>query len=99
MNKVIRSNLRVRLGDVVSVHQCPDVKYGKRVHILPLDDTIEGITGDLFDAYLKRKSLLSSLDILLCLIVVETNQFFINASYMGLFNVTLQLTFLRHIAL
>ncbi|CAN1253016.1 Cell division cycle protein 48 homolog [Linum perenne] len=42
MNKVVRSNLRVRLGDVVSVHQCPDVKYGKRVHILPIDDTIEG---------------------------------------------------------
>lgn len=57
MNKVVRTNLRVRLGDVVSVHQCPDVKYGKRVHILPLDDTIEGLTGDLFDVYLKRKLL------------------------------------------
>ncbi|RWW21555.1 hypothetical protein GW17_00014296, partial [Ensete ventricosum] len=55
MNKVVRSNLRVRLGDVVSVHQCQDVKYGKRVHILPIDDTIEGVTGNLFDAYLKRK--------------------------------------------
>ncbi|CAN1837417.1 Cell division cycle protein 48 homolog [Linum perenne] len=53
MNKVIRSNLRVRLTDVVSVHQCPDVKYGKRVHILPIDDTIEGLTGNLFDAFLK----------------------------------------------
>ncbi|KAJ9559442.1 LOW QUALITY PROTEIN: hypothetical protein OSB04_014056 [Centaurea solstitialis] len=53
MNKVVRSNLRVRLGDVVSVHQCADVKYGKRVHILPIDDTIEGVTGNLFDAYLK----------------------------------------------
>ncbi|XAR50214.1 Vesicle-fusing ATPase [Bertholletia excelsa] len=53
MNKVTRANLRVRLGDVVSVHQCPDVKYGKRVHILPIDDTIEGLTGNLFDAYLK----------------------------------------------
>ncbi|KAF8390467.1 hypothetical protein HHK36_024993 [Tetracentron sinense] len=53
MNKVVRANLRVRLGDVVSVHQCQDVKYGKRVHILPIDDTIEGVTGNLFDAYLK----------------------------------------------
>ncbi|WVZ20643.1 hypothetical protein V8G54_007965 [Vigna mungo] len=53
MNKVVRANLRVRLGDVVSVNQCPDVKYGKRVHILPIDDTIEGVTGNLFDAYLK----------------------------------------------
>ncbi|KAJ8623665.1 hypothetical protein MRB53_032195 [Persea americana] len=53
MSKVIRSNLRVRLGDVVSVHQCQDVKYGKRVHILPVDDTIEGVSGNLVDAYLK----------------------------------------------
>ncbi|KAK9942248.1 hypothetical protein M0R45_007924 [Rubus argutus] len=53
MNKVVRNNLRVRLGDVVSIHQCTDVKYGERVHVLPLDDTIEGITGNLFDAYLK----------------------------------------------
>lgn len=53
MNKVIRKNLRVRLGDIVSIHQCPDVKYGKRVHILPFEDTTEGITGNLFDAFLK----------------------------------------------
>ena len=53
MNKVVRSNLRVRLGDVVSVHQCPDVKYGKRVHILPIDATIEGFTGNFFIVYLK----------------------------------------------
>jgi len=53
MNKVVRSNLRVRLGDVISIHQCADVKYGKRVHILPLEDTIEGITGNLFETYLK----------------------------------------------
>lgn len=53
MNKVVRKNLRVRLGDIVSVHQCPDVKYGKRVHVLPFEDTTEGITGNLFDAFLK----------------------------------------------
>uniref|UniRef100_A0AAZ3NR91 Transitional endoplasmic reticulum ATPase n=1 Tax=Oncorhynchus tshawytscha TaxID=74940 RepID=A0AAZ3NR91_ONCTS len=28
MNRVTRNNLRVRLGDVISVHACPDVKYG-----------------------------------------------------------------------
>ena len=53
INKVVRKNLRVRLGDIVSVHQCADVKYGKRVHVLPIDDTIEGITGNLFDSFLK----------------------------------------------
>jgi len=53
LNKVVRKNLRVRLGDIISVHACGDVPYGKRVHVLPLDDTIEGITGNLFDTYLK----------------------------------------------
>merc|ERR1712054_616097 len=48
-----RESLRVRLGDIISVHACGDVPYGKRVHVLPLDDTIEGITGNLFDTYLK----------------------------------------------
>ena len=45
INRCVRNNLRVRLGDVVSVQACPDVKYGKRVHVLPIDDTVEGITG------------------------------------------------------
>eukprot|EP01135_Chromosphaera_perkinsii_P000420 Nk52_evm67s78 gene=Nk52_evmTU67s78 len=53
INRVVRTNLRVRLGDVVSVHACPDVKYGSRILVLPIDDTIEGITGNLFDVYLK----------------------------------------------
>ena len=58
--------------------QCPEVPYGKRVHVLPVDDTIgemlfvlslslslslscvlcnstltEGLTGNLFDTFLK----------------------------------------------
>jgi len=72
MNKVVRKNLRVRLGDVVSVHQCPDVKYGKRVHILPIDDTVEGITGNLFDAFLKRKISLLVL-VASCTVLLDTH--------------------------
>eukprot|EP00047_Mylnosiga_fluctuans_P001518 m.220706 g.220706 ORF g.220706 m.220706 type:complete len:805 (+) comp10438_c0_seq1:924-3338(+) len=53
MNKVIRNNLRVRMGDVVSILPCPDVQYGKRIHVLPIDDTVEGLTGNLFDVFLK----------------------------------------------
>lgn len=53
MNKVVRSNLKVRLGDVVTVQACPDIKYGKRIHVLPIDDSIEGVTGNLFEVYLK----------------------------------------------
>merc|ERR1712123_470600 len=32
---------------------CPDIKYGKRVHVLPIDDSIEGVSGDLFNVFLK----------------------------------------------
>lgn len=92
INKVVRKNLRVRLGDIVSVHQasrrtpgpllgsgshpppfrlpfgraasaffpsfappvqCTDIAYGKRIHILPIDDTIEGVTGNIFDTFIK----------------------------------------------
>nr|AHL28478.1 cell division cycle 48 protein [Chromera velia] len=53
MNKVVRKNLRLRLGDLASIHACGDVPYGKRIHVLPLDDTIEGLTGNLFETYLK----------------------------------------------
>merc|ERR1712130_905640 len=53
MSRVVRTNLRVRLSDVVTLHPCPDVKYGKRIHVLPIDDSIEGVTGDLFQVFLK----------------------------------------------
>eukprot|EP00924_Labyrinthula_sp_SR-Ha-C_P006226 maker-scaffold_31-snap-gene-0.47-mRNA-1 protein AED:0.22 eAED:0.22 QI:134/1/1/1/0.5/0.33/3/132/802 len=53
MNKTVRKNLRVKLGDLVTISACPDVPYGQRVHILPLDDTVEGVTGNLFEVYLK----------------------------------------------
>lgn len=45
MNRIVRNNLRVRLSDVVSIQACPDVKYGKRIHLLPIDDTVEGLVG------------------------------------------------------
>lgn len=41
------------MGDVVTITAKEDVPYCKKVHILPLDDTIEGVSGNLFDAYLK----------------------------------------------
>ncbi|SCV12813.1 probable Cell division control protein 48 [Nakaseomyces glabratus] len=53
INRVVRNNLRVRLGDLVSIHPCPDIKYASRISVLPIADTIEGITGNLFDVYLK----------------------------------------------
>jgi len=53
MNRVVRNNIRVRLGDIVAVTACGDVKYGQKIHVLPIDDTVEGLTGNWFDVYLK----------------------------------------------
>lgn len=53
LNRVVRNNLRVKINDIVSIHACPDIQYGAKIHVLPVDDTIEGISGNLFEAYLK----------------------------------------------
>lgn len=53
INKTVRKNLRVRLADLVTVTACGDIPYAKRIHVLPLDDTIEGVSGNLFEVYLK----------------------------------------------
>jgi len=53
MNKVVRRNLRVRMGDTVSVHPCPnDVPNATKIHVLPFADSIEGITGNITQTYL-----------------------------------------------
>ncbi|KAG8087229.1 hypothetical protein GUJ93_ZPchr0010g7830 [Zizania palustris] len=48
----VRGNLRVKLGDVVTVKPRPNVKNGKRVAVRPFEDSIKGISGDLFRPYL-----------------------------------------------
>ena len=53
MNRVVRNNLRIRLGDIVAISACPDCKYGEKIHVLPIDDTIEGLTGNWFEVYLR----------------------------------------------
>lgn len=53
MNKVVRNNLRIKLGDIASIHLCNNIQFGKRIYLLPVDDTVEGLTGDLFEVYLK----------------------------------------------
>ncbi|KAJ5648097.1 hypothetical protein N7490_004469 [Penicillium lividum] len=52
INRVVRHNLRVKHGDVITVHPCPDIKYAKRIAVLPIADTIEGLTGSIFDVFL-----------------------------------------------
>lgn len=54
-NRVVRNNLRVRLGDVISVSACPNIQYGKRIHVLPFSEDLEGLApgSDLFSIYLR----------------------------------------------
>jgi transitional endoplasmic reticulum ATPase len=52
MNKVVRKNLKVRLGDTVIVKPSSNTPNLTKLHILPFDDTIEGISGDLTKTYL-----------------------------------------------
>ncbi|KAK7014613.1 hypothetical protein R3P38DRAFT_3205515 [Favolaschia claudopus] len=42
-----KSLATVKLGDLVGVHPCLDIKYGKQVHILPFDDSVEGLSGNI----------------------------------------------------
>ncbi|KAK8847619.1 transitional endoplasmic reticulum ATPase TER94 [Kwoniella newhampshirensis] len=53
MNKVARGNCAIKLGDLVHVSPANDIKYGKRIHVLPFADSIEGLSGNLFDVYLR----------------------------------------------
>ncbi|KAH7821528.1 p97C [Monocercomonoides exilis] len=53
MNRVVRTNLKCKTADVITLTPCPEAKFGKHVLILPYEDSIEGITGNLFDVYLK----------------------------------------------
>jgi len=36
INRVVRHNLRVKHGDIISVHPCPDIKYVRVKPLLPL---------------------------------------------------------------
>ena len=47
MNKVVRKNLRIRLGDVVTVRPLDQVPNLTKIHVLPFDDSIEGVTGNI----------------------------------------------------
>lgn len=52
MNKVIRKNLKLRLGDLAIVKPSANTPNLTKIHILPFDDSIEGISGDLTQTYL-----------------------------------------------
>jgi len=53
ITKVVRSNLRVRLGDPVTISALPEgeLTAAKVIRVTPFEDSIEGLKGDLFDVF------------------------------------------------
>jgi transitional endoplasmic reticulum ATPase len=53
MNKCIQQNRYFFLGDIASIFSCSDCPTCTRVAILPFKDTVELLSGHLFDTFLK----------------------------------------------
>ena len=53
INKVIRDNIQVKIGDIITLHPFTDLKFGKKIHVLPYADTIKNLEENLFEKYLK----------------------------------------------
>ncbi len=52
MSKVMRNNLKLRIGDLAMITPATSTPNLTKIHILPYADTIEGLTGDLGQTYL-----------------------------------------------
>jgi transitional endoplasmic reticulum ATPase len=53
INHVVQNNIQVHSGDFVLVQSCTDIKYGKRIRVSPIKDTVRVIKGSLYEHYLQ----------------------------------------------
>jgi transitional endoplasmic reticulum ATPase len=53
INKVVRNNLAVRISDFIALAPFSELKFGKRIHVLPFEDSVGDFKGNIFDDYLK----------------------------------------------
>jgi len=53
LNDVIRKNIGVKIGDIITVHAFSDLKFGKRIHVVPFEDSILDLKKNLFEDFLK----------------------------------------------
>lgn len=53
MTKVLRSNLRLKLGDTVAISAYKEAKIAKAISVQPFRDSIEGMSGDFFEVFVK----------------------------------------------
>eukprot|EP01040_Poterioochromonas_malhamensis_P004694 gene4693-5030_t len=53
IGKVARSNIGIRLGDIVTISAVPNPKNAKSVSVAAFADTVEGLEGNKFEVFLK----------------------------------------------
>ena len=53
MNKSVRRNANVNIGDIISLHAAPEISKAIKVKILPFDDDMKDITQDTFETHIK----------------------------------------------
>lgn len=53
LNEVMRKNIGVKIGDIITIHPFSDLKFGKRIHVLPFEDSVLNCTKNLFEDFLK----------------------------------------------
>lgn len=51
-NKVARGNLKLKIGDLSTISPAETVPDLKKIHVLPYQDSIEGIAGDIVTSHL-----------------------------------------------
>ncbi|KAG1856161.1 hypothetical protein F4604DRAFT_1685562 [Suillus subluteus] len=51
VDKIAWNHLRMKLGDVVNIRRCLGVPYGKGIYVLPFDNFIKGLSGNIFNVY------------------------------------------------
>lgn len=53
INKCVRNNLRIKIGDLVTVRPEANIPNLKKIQILPYKDSVEGLTGNIAQTYLQ----------------------------------------------
>ncbi|CAF3486891.1 unnamed protein product [Adineta steineri] len=52
MNYIVRHNLDLKLGDVVSIQPCKDIKPGTHIRVSAVGDTVHKLKGNFLEVYL-----------------------------------------------
>ena len=53
ITRVLQKNIGVRAGDLVLIRSCRDIKYGKRIHVKPINYNNEKNRVNLYEVYLR----------------------------------------------